>query len=83
MESEAKDMIGDFARIGGVNFEGEMSFSNDVMKIDITEFKKGSILSVEITDSMMKKEFKRYLIFSEVKKLFKEIVSSEGMEISD
>jgi hypothetical protein len=38
---------------------------------------------VEITDSMMKKEFKRYLIFSEVKKLFKEIVSSEGMEISD
>ncbi len=51
-----------------------MSFSKDVMKIDITEFKKGSILSIEIDNSTMKKEFKRYLIFSQVDKLFKEIV---------
>lgn len=60
-----------------------MSFSQDVMKIDITEFKKGSILSVEIDNKTMQKEFKRYLVFTQVNRLFKEIACCEKLEVSD
>lgn len=40
-------------------------------------------MSVEIDNKTMQKEFKRYLVFTQVNRLFKEIACCEKLEVSD
>jgi hypothetical protein len=81
--SESGMKEGEYARLRGRNFEGEIELTGNSLKLRITEFRKGGIYSVELTNETLEKEFKRFLIFRKVDDLFNELVSNENLEISD
>ena len=70
-------------RIQGRNFCGNVLLSQGMLTLDITQFKKGSIFNLQITKETLSKQARKFLIFKEVEDLMDELISNEGMEISD
>lgn len=46
MIADLKATEGNFARIANMDFFGDIAFNKDVMRIDITEFRKGRELNI-------------------------------------
>lgn len=64
------------AHLKGRNFYGSIERKGNLLKLDITQFKKGAIYTYEITNAVLLKEYRRFLIFNKVDDLFNEIVSN-------
>ena len=54
----------------GLNFEGTMRLTEDSLEIDLIELRKGGVYELKLTDQILTKEYKRYLFFRSIQKLF-------------